>query len=520
MPDRLPLVPLLLAFVLVLATAFALNEIRAENASYNAEDLTLPDGTPARLVLPGARPEGWGARLPEGMPRPPLVILTHGVIANKELMSGLAHALARHGAAVLTIDWVGHAGNPNAFRRPALREQLEYAIDFMRERYGYLVDTERIALMGHSMGGGATLEYAAYNADIDMAVAIAAGWLTPGPVPPRNVLFVYGENDLPGVLESVPAAMRTLTGVPAPDHDVTYGAFEDGTARRMVVVPGTNHISVVSNAETAREIVHWLGGVWPLGKDKEFGDPRLRWLGVALVGTLGLSIVVARLLRPWLPVLDAQPFDRWPLSLAVLVVAFFVAILGLGLGNPFSFVGAWGGDYLAGFFTVAGLLLLGYGAATGAAEWKLFWPDWRATVVGAAVLALVAYVLFGGASTGAWVRLTLAPHRVPLALWMVGPTVLFCASQDALTKKGRLRDAALMSAGAAVALAVVFMVAGKQQLTPMAVTLVLPVMLPLIVIFELPSLAIYHYTRNYFLSGLYRGLLLSVFGAASWPLYG
>ncbi len=519
MPDRLPARPLLIAFALFLVCAFALHTIRAHNATYNAHDLTLPDGTPARLVLPGPGGQSWNAELPPDTPRPPLVLLTHGVIGSKEMMSSLAHAMSRHGIAVLSIDWLGHGANPAPMNRTNMRPQAEAAIDFMRAEYSHVFDPARVAMMGHSMGAGVTMQYATHRADLNTVVCIAGGaTLRSDLPPPGNVLFIYAERDVPGLAESIKTVMRELTGVAAPDHDVTYGNFEDGTARRMVVVPGTDHIGVLYSAVAAEEIVHWLGEVWPLGQDRSFGDPRIRWFGVVAVLVLALTGVAVRLLRPWLPAIDEQPHDRWPLRMGVLVAAYFLAMLALVTGDPFAFIGVWGGTYLAAFFTVAGLLLLAYNAATGTGDWHLFWPDWRRTVGCAFALALMAYVLLGSAGTSSILRMTLAPHRVPVAIWQVIPLALFSISVDALTKKGPMLQATLMSFGAAIAWGVVLMIGVGQGIAPFVVALVfIPTML-LIFAFEIPSLVIYYYTRNYFLSGAYRGILLSIFGAAAWPV--
>ena len=520
MPDRFPLPPLLAALALFLVSVVGLHRIHAINTGYNATDLVLPDGTPARLVLPGPPGPGFRAALAPGAPRPPLVVLTHGVIADKEMMSGLAHAMARHGVAVLTLDWAGHGANRNPFVSTTQQAQLDYVIGYMRSEMADVIDPDRVALMGHSMGAGATLEYGATHPDLDFTVAISGAWLRGGDADlPPNLLMIYAAGDIPDIVTGVPEAMATLTGEPDPQLDVTYGRFEQGTARRAVEVPGTDHITILFSAFTAQELVHWASEVWVLDEDGAFGDPRLPWFGVVIVAALLLSGVSARVLQPWLPVLDPRPIDRAFSGLAAIAVAILLAVLALIGGNPFGFVGAWGGDYLAALFALSGLLLLGYTVATGAADWRLFWPDWRATLGGAALLALIPYALFGPATDGVALHLTLPPHRVPLALWQLPPIMLFCVAQDAITKRGAVWQAGLLSLGSTIVFTVVIVFALTQQLAPVAVMLTMPVMIPLIFLFELPSVAIYASTRNYFLSGAYRGGLLAVIGAATWPLF-
>lgn len=507
-----------MALALFVACAYALHAIHAHNRTYRATDLTLPDGTPARVVLPGPGGQRYRLALPDGMAPVPLVVLTHGVIGNKEMLSTLAHALADHGVAVLTYDSLGHGANPNPLVRSLQRTQAEGVIAYARTELQHVIDPAHVAMMGHSMGGGITLEYASYHDDLDAAVPIAAGWLGTGPVSPRNVLFVYAAHDLPGLGENVRRSVSTLSGEPDPVLDTTYGTIADGTGRRMVEIPGMDHITVMYAPTTARAIVDWLQQIWPMEEDQPIGDPRLKWFGFMWVVALGLTCVLTRVLVPWLPVLDTQPHGSWPTHLAALSGAYLVALLAL-IGNPaFAFLGVWGGDYLTGFFMVAALVLLVYTAATGTADWKLFWPDWRITLGGAAALVLVAYVFLGGAGTNSAIRMTLPPHRLSLFAWIAIPQCLFCMMLDAVTKKGSLRRAALMSFGSIVLLGVVFGIGMARGLTPTVVMLVFPPMMLLLLIFEVPSLAIYHYTRNYFLSGVYRGLLLSVFSAALFPM--
>lgn len=518
MPDRLPLRPLALALVLFLVCAYGLNAIRAQNAGYNAYDLTLPDGTPARLVLPGPPTQSWAPALPPGARRPPLVVLTHGIIADKEMMSSLAYTLARHGMAVLTMDWAGHGANANPFNRSALEPEIDFVLHYMRDTYADVIDPDRVALMGHSMGGGVTLAYGAGRTDLDFTVAISAAPAGPMGMLPPNLLLIYADGDLPGIEDRTERLLRDGAGVAEPAHDVTYGSVADGTAVRSTVVPHADHLSILFSQTTGRELVAWARANWPLGEEGTYGDPRLPWLGVILVATLALTCVAVPVFRPWLPALDPQPRDFFLVRLAVIAAAAVLGVLAMTAANPFGFIGVWGGDYLIAYFALVGLLLLLWTAGTGAADWKLFWPDWRATLGLALALGTIVYVLIGTAADATALHLTLPRYRVPLALLSIPPVALMCMTLDALTKKGPLWQAALMSVAGVVILIAVLIGAVFQQLASFAVILVAPVMIPMILLLEIPSLAIYRWTNNYFLSGAFRGILLAVFGAACWPV--
>jgi len=81
--------------------------------------------------------------------RPPGVLLIHGFTGDRVGLSTLARRLARNGYGVLAIDLRGHGANRNPFSRDLLRQDVAAAI----------------AIVRHSMGAGAALDYAASSDD-------------------------------------------------------------------------------------------------------------------------------------------------------------------------------------------------------------------------------------------------------------------------------------------------------------------------------------------------------------------
>jgi len=339
-----------------------------------------------------------------------------------------------------------------------------------------------------------------------------------GPVEPKNVLFVYGAHDLEPVRKVTPESMARLTGVDHPEHNKTYGSFEDGTARRMVAIPGTDHLAVILAEPTAREVIAWCREVWPIGQDSDVSDPRRAWLGITFAGSLALTGALAFVFLPWLPVLDAQPSGgAWPLRLAIIAGAHLLAVILLTVGNPLGFIPMWGAPYLLTFYMLAGFLMLFYGVATGAADWKLFWPDaWR-TCGMALALGFVFYLLFGSASDAGWYHLTLPPHRGQFWLWSIVPLSVYCIGLDALVKKGGTVQQLLMSWGAVILMLAICVLSVQKHVMPFYVFLVLPVLAILTLTLELPAIAMSRKTNNYFLSGLYRAVILAAVNAACWP---
>jgi pimeloyl-ACP methyl ester carboxylesterase len=94
-------------------------------------------------------------------PHPTLVLL-HGFPGNEQNLD-LAQAIRRAGWNVLTLHYRGSWGTPGIFSIANVLEDADAAVAFVRrrdiaEKFG--IDTHRIVLGGHSMGGFATAAHA------------------------------------------------------------------------------------------------------------------------------------------------------------------------------------------------------------------------------------------------------------------------------------------------------------------------------------------------------------------------
>ena len=85
----------------------------------------------------------------------PTVVLFHGFPGNEQNLD-LAQAIRRAGWNVLTLHYRGSWGSPGAFSLAGVMDDARAADAFVRDpavaaKYG--IDTRRIVLAGHSMGG-------------------------------------------------------------------------------------------------------------------------------------------------------------------------------------------------------------------------------------------------------------------------------------------------------------------------------------------------------------------------------
>ena len=107
----------------------------------------------------------------------PTVVLLQGVPGN-ETLQDLAHAIQRAGWNVLTLKYRGSWGSPGHYTFTHCIEDSEAALAWLREpatALHYGIDTNRIVVIGHSMGGFLAGWIAAHDDHVAAAVQISAG---------------------------------------------------------------------------------------------------------------------------------------------------------------------------------------------------------------------------------------------------------------------------------------------------------------------------------------------------------
>ena len=217
----------------LVATGLLLTLWAQERGGPPHRDVTVAGDIPATFYLP----EGAGKPVPA-------VIVGHGLSGDRATMSSLSRKIADAGYAVLAIDFHGHGANENLSLSGDLdlTRDLAAAVAWLEDSSD--VDPERIAVLGHSMGAYAALDFAVFDRATPVA-ALSGGHYgaADGHIPPR-VLFVIAEHDPPGVRTETRASARRLerTGV-----DVDYAE-----------IPDADHITILWSDDTAARVVSWL----------------------------------------------------------------------------------------------------------------------------------------------------------------------------------------------------------------------------------------------------------------------
>jgi len=274
------------------------------------------------------------------------VVAIHGYINSHDTMDGFSIEMARRGCVVLAVDQTGHGSSDapafaNGYGGPDALAYLS-SLDIVRKG--------DIGLIGHSMGGWASVIAAATHPDAYRSLAlISSSTSTPGlePIPgtpqfPKNVAVIEAQDsEFSQLMWSEPTGsqfpdsprMQALFGVTSPIQvNHVYGSVVDGTARVLNIVP-TTHPGITFTNEGVGDAVSWMQqtliGVSPLPTSDQIWiwdeiGTLLALIGVVLlifpVGALLLRLNFFSELAGALPVSKAAGGIGWVISALLLIL--------------------------------------------------------------------------------------------------------------------------------------------------------------------------------------------------------
>lgn len=484
---------------LTLYAAALLWLVHAEKSGPVSFEVDLAGGVPATLTLPR---EDRFARPPREE-RPPGVVLAHGYASDRALMSSLARTLARAGYAVLSLDFRGHGANRTPFAHGlgqpgnGLLEDVAAAVDFLRTSAE--VNGARIAVMGHSMGAGTSMEYASRDSGLDAAVMISGGWGATGPYRVPNALFIYAALDPQGIRDASAREAAELAGVERAQPGAFYGDFARGTAVAHVEVPGADHLSIVWTDAAAREIVAWLDGAFgrereaPVGRD----DPRLAAAGLGFVAFVLLLPGLGRAVGRLAPVAAETPgvLPGTAAALGGLALALALAMPLVAVGSPGAVLSLEVGEVLVPLFAYAGVALL---AALALGD-RLPRAELRVPVRNAGAAAAVALVAVYALLAPLGVvfhRLALTPERALAGAAAFVGFVPFTLAFHLMLRRGSTARATLVASAGRVAVLVLLLAGLAAGIVPFVVSLMFVPLVVLFALFEVLSASIYATARS------------------------
>ncbi len=206
----------------------------------------------------------------------PGALFIHGYQSTRETGDAIAIELSRRGFAVLSIDTLGRGNSSLPAESPADprfdetfggRAALEHlrGYDFVRD--------DAVGLVGHSLGAEIAYKMSLEERGIKATVIIGYAYTEDiTPRAPNNLAMIFGRFDefrsrMTQTSSFVREWMSTARAKAAfseddPRFGVTYGRFDDGTARR-VVAPATIHIVEPHDEQVVAEVLSWMHSAFP-----------------------------------------------------------------------------------------------------------------------------------------------------------------------------------------------------------------------------------------------------------------
>jgi len=347
-------------------------------------------------------PDGGGVPDSDAASRPGVVV-AHGFAGSARLMHSWSLALARAGFVVVAPDLPGHGANaaPLATGPRGLSDAIDAAIEHL---VGLdLVDADRIGLLGHSMGSGAVLERGIERPDLVRAVvAVSPTDAAVDARRPRDLLLLAGANEPRFVANAESLLERAGGEGGVPGEGGRRGA---GDARRLVVIPRVEHVSILFFRAAQDASIDWFAPA--LDHAAEARAPRGPLIGWALlaVGLLVLWQVVGMSTTTPAPAPRRRSGAWLTLPVGGIAATASLVIIVRSVDLP-DLIGVLVAGEVGLWFLMAGVVWLRFGVRPAP-------PDLRD--VGWTLLATAALIGLGASSSLAWAPWWLSGVRVSTA---------------------------------------------------------------------------------------------------------
>lgn len=454
----------------------------------------------------------------------PVIVIAHGFAGSQQLMQPFAETFARNGLTAVTFDFLGHGRNPvpmrgdvtegNAITKALLRE-LGSVADFARTLPS---GDGRLAVLGHSMASDIVVRYAQANQSVEATVAVSVFSPVATATSPRNLLVIVGSVE-PSMLIDEGRRIVNLTAGGNAIQGKTYGQFSDGTARRLVLASGVEHIGVLYSSDSMRESLGWINTAFGRTSSGEI-DSRGIWLAMIFVGVVAFAWPLSRLL----PVAVAAPTGAnlgWkPLILLAFLPALATPVILWKL--PTNFLPILLGDYLALHFALYGALTfvgLAYMRRDMSNNGLTSTPmaSWNKIAIAAGVVALYEVIAFGLLLDNFVFSFLPIPSRVPVM------AVIFCGTLPYFMMDEWLTRGAVAKRGAYALTKLAFLLSlalaillNPQKLFFLAI--IVPAILLLFLGFGLMSSWVYRQTRHPFPGAISNAVIFAWAISVTFPM--
>ena len=313
--SNLPSAVMLLIGLLILVGSMALaSAVQRDFGRVQVSNLSFKNynGIAVRAKLLQPKVAGAAQRLPG-------VVYIHGYQNNRETGDAYCIELARRGVIVLNIDAIGrgNSGIPNAPSDVSFDPTYGgmSALNYLRTLTN--VESKALGMLGHSLGAEMAYQVALQDPSVNALVITGFAYTTAADQnKPRNMLMIIGKwdefrdrmthtRDIETEWMQAPETRQVIDD-PDPQIGVTYGDFNAGTARR-VVVPASIHIQESHSRLAIAETLLWIKQA--LSPPESFWiDPQRQIWPIKEWATLAAMLAGIWMLMPLASLLISIPF--------------------------------------------------------------------------------------------------------------------------------------------------------------------------------------------------------------------
>ena len=265
----------------------------------------------------------------------PITILLHGFAGNRIMMRMIALALADKGFICALVDLRGHGSSEGIMGElDNFSNDVKAVIQSLHAKG--IGDTSRIALIGHSIGGGVILNLGSQLASIVSTIGVAPvsspEWVNT--TMPRNMLLIISTGD--AVIDSTIVKETFYKSV-----NGTLGFNEshniNGAERELFVVEGSDHLNILYNELVIGEIVKWSTS-YVFGAEQSLTiNPNLIHVSahISLTGGTLMILSILSLAHGKIWQKKRRSKARWETDQKALLKIGLTAILLAGFFSPF-----------------------------------------------------------------------------------------------------------------------------------------------------------------------------------------
>jgi hypothetical protein len=209
-----------------------------------------------------------------------------------------------------------------------------------------------MAVLGHSMASDIVIRFAQAHPDVAATVVLSVFSPAVTATSPRNLLVIIGAFE-PAMLRTEGLRIVNLAADGKAVAGETYGRVDDGSARKLVLARGVEHIGVLYSQDSLTQSLQWLNATFGLD---QFGDVDSggRWLGLLLLGLVVLAWPASALLPRATETYAGAGLPWKRLLIAALAPALLTPLILWKV--PTDFLPILLGDYLSLHFLLYGTL--------------------------------------------------------------------------------------------------------------------------------------------------------------------